>query len=149
MSCAGLFFVVEVHLGIYTSRLLFRYAERFQKVLEELTNRSSLGVGENNGMYSCGQRTGDPIIGTHSTFEYMCSSSLFFYTSMGSVLQGGCYSSILFVFYEKSDVVLLLESTQQWGRCFRAMLYFYEDCVEELPATPPGYQEACPTVDAK
>ena len=97
-------------MGIYTSRFLFRYAERFhaerfQKVLEELTNRSSLRVGENSGMYSYGQCTGDPIIHKHSTYEFMCRSLLFFYTSMGSVLQGGCYSSIWFVFYEKGAVV--------------------------------------------
>ena len=124
-------------LGIYTSRFLFRYAERFhaerfQKVLEELTNRSSLRVGENSGMYSYGQCTGDPIIHKHSTYEFMCRSLLFFYTSMGSVLQGGCYSSIWFVFCEEGAVVLLLESTQQGGRCSRAILCFCEDCVIDL-----------------
>ena len=68
-------------------------------------------------MYSCGQSTGDPIIGIHSTFEFMRSSLLFFYASMGSVLQGACHSSIWFVFCENGAVVLPLESTQQRGRC--------------------------------
>ena len=50
-------------------------------------------------MYACGQRTGDPI--TSSIHHHILNSdavrrsSLSFYTSMGSVWQGGCYGSKL------------------------------------------------------
>ena len=66
-------------------------------------------------MYACGQRTGDPI--TSSIYHHILNSdavrrcSLSFYTSMGSVWQGGGYGSVWIVFCAKGDVVLLLEST--------------------------------------
>ena len=60
-------------------------------------------------MYSCGQRTGDAttVCSIHSTFRFRRSGLSSLCTSMGSDYQGRCHSSIPFVFYQKSAVVLL------------------------------------------
>ena len=78
-------FFIQVFWGrlvlrdIYSTKCFFSVRrEYFWNALEELTCdvRTSTGIGYNVGMYSCGQRTGDPIISIHSTFEFRCSSLL-------------------------------------------------------------------------
>ena len=109
----------------------FRYEECFWKVLTELTCdfRRSLGIGENSGM-TCGQRTGDSIASIHtvallnSDAVVCCPSILPWGVSRRGPLQLGADTTRFGLLFMRGAVVLVLESTQQGGRCYRAVQYF-------------------------